>query len=138
MAFIQGRGGEAFGSLALLAMAGFRVLPSMAALMATTNEIRTSWPAFERTTAELAAAQPVLHAADRPYERITFEESIEVRDASFTYPARPTGPARHRPCASPSAPRTPSWAAAVPARPPWWTWSSASTTPSAVGSTWTG
>ena len=65
VAFIQGRGGEAFGSLALLAMAGFRVLPSMAALMATTNEIRTSWPAFERTTAELAAAQPVLHAAER-------------------------------------------------------------------------
>ena len=88
VAFIQGRGGEAFGSLALLAMAGFRVLPSMAALMATTNEIRTSWPAFERTTAELAAAQPVLHAADRPYERITFEESIEVRDASFTYPGK--------------------------------------------------
>ena len=88
VAFIQGRGGEAFGSLALLAMAGFRVLPSMAALMATTNEIRTSWPAFERTTAELAAAQPVLHAADRPYERVTFEESIEVRDASFTYPGK--------------------------------------------------
>ena len=39
VAFIQGRGGEAFGSLALLAMAGFRVLPSMAALMATTNAV---------------------------------------------------------------------------------------------------
>ena len=40
------------------------------------------------TSLLLAAAQPVLHAADRPYERITFEESIEVRDASFTYPGK--------------------------------------------------
>ena len=87
-AFVQGRGDEAFASLALLAMAGFRVLPSMAALMATSNEIRTSWPAFERTTAELADAQPVLDAADRPYERVGFSRAIEVRGASYTYPGK--------------------------------------------------
>ncbi len=86
LAFAQGRAEEAFGSLALLAMAGFRVLPSMAALMATSNEIRTSWPAFERTTAELTDAQPVLDAADRPYERLKFSREIEVRGASYTYP----------------------------------------------------
>lgn len=86
LAFAQGRAEEAFGSLALLAMAGFRVLPSMAALMATSNEIRTSWPAFERTTAELADAQPVLDAADRPYERLEFSREIEVRGASYAYP----------------------------------------------------
>ncbi|MCK6094743.1 ABC transporter ATP-binding protein/permease [Micrococcus sp. EYE_162] len=87
-AFLSGRGEEAFGSLALLAMAGFRVLPSMAAIMATSNEIRTSWPAFERTVSELKDAQPVLASADRAYEHIDFTRSLEVRDASFTYPGK--------------------------------------------------
>ena len=88
VSFASGRGGQAFGSLALLAMAGFRVLPSMASIMATSNEIRTSWPAFERTVAELKDAQPVLDAADRAYEHIDFTRSLEVRDASFTYPGK--------------------------------------------------
>lgn len=86
--FLTGRGEQAFGSLALLAMAGFRVLPSMASIMATSNEIRTSWPAFERTVEELKDAQPVLDAADRAYETIDFTRSLEVRNASFTYPGK--------------------------------------------------
>ena len=86
--FLTGRGEQAFGSLALLAMAGFRVLPSMASIMATSNEIRTSWPAFERTVKELKDAQPVLDAADRAYETIDFTRSLEVRNASFTYPGK--------------------------------------------------
>ena len=88
VSFASGRGDQAFGSLALLAMAGFRVLPSMASIMATSNEIRTSWPAFERTVAELKDAQPVLDAARRPYDRLDFTRSLEVRDASFTYPGK--------------------------------------------------
>ena len=86
--FLTGRGEQAFSSLALLAMAGFRVLPSMASIMATSNEIRTSWPAFERTVKELKDAQPVLDAADRAYETIDFTRSLEVRNASFTYPGK--------------------------------------------------
>ncbi|MDY6055331.1 ABC transporter ATP-binding protein [Micrococcus sp.] len=86
VAFLSGRGAEAFGSLALLAMAGFRVLPSMAAIMATSNEIKTSWPAFERTVAELRDAQPVLARADTPYETLPFTESVRVDHASFSYP----------------------------------------------------
>ncbi|WP_144825388.1 ABC transporter ATP-binding protein [Micrococcus luteus] len=85
-AFLAGQGDQAFGSLALLAMAGFRVLPSMAAIMATSNEIKTSWPAFERTVAELKDAQPVLQAADAAYAPVPFEREIAVRDASFRYP----------------------------------------------------
>jgi len=88
VAFASGRGDQAFGSLALLAMAGFRLLPSIASVMATSNEIRASWPAFERTVAELKDAQPVLDAADRPYDRLPFERSLEVRNASFTYPGK--------------------------------------------------
>lgn len=84
--FLSGSGDQAFGSLALLAMAGFRVLPSMASIMATSNEIRTSWPAFERTTAELSDAQPVLAAASRPYDRLDFINALEARGASYTYP----------------------------------------------------
>lgn len=88
VAFASGRGDQAFGSLALLAMGGFRLLPSMATVMATSNEIRASWPAFERTVAELKDAQPVLDAADRPYDRLPFERSLEARNASFTYPGK--------------------------------------------------
>ena len=83
--FLSGQGDGAFGALALLAMAGFRVLPSLTTIMATSNEIRASWPAFERTVSELRDAQPVLRAADLPYDRLPYDEQIEVRGASFRY-----------------------------------------------------
>lgn len=86
--FMTGRGQDAFGSLALLAMAGFRVLPSMATIMATSNEIKASWPAFERTTSELRDAQPVLRAADQPYAPLAYEHAIELRGAGYTYPGK--------------------------------------------------
>ena len=83
--FLTGQGDSAFGSLALLAMAGFRVLPSLTTIMATSNEIRASWPAFERTVSEVRDAQPVLRTADLPYDRLPYEHRLEVRDATFRY-----------------------------------------------------
>lgn len=83
--FLSGQGDNAFASLALLALAGFRVLPSLTTVMATSNEIRASWPAFERTVSELRDAQPVLHGVNQPYEALPYEERIEVKGASFSY-----------------------------------------------------
>lgn len=83
--FLGGQGDNAFASLALLALAGFRVLPSLTTVMATSNEIRASWPAFERTVSELRDAQPVLHGVNQPYEALPYEERIEVKGASFSY-----------------------------------------------------
>ena len=85
LTFLNGQGDSAFGSLALLAMAGFRVLPSLTAIMATSNEIRASWPAFERTVSEVKDAQPVLRSADLPYDRLPFDQQIDVRSATFSY-----------------------------------------------------
>ncbi|XNZ00545.1 ABC transporter ATP-binding protein [Micrococcus luteus] len=85
LTFLNGQGDSAFGSLALLAMAGFRVLPSLTAIMATSNEIRASWPAFERTVSEVKDAQPVLRSADLPYDRLPFDQQIDVRRATFSY-----------------------------------------------------
>ncbi len=80
---------EAVAVLAILAAAGFRLLPSAVRLLAAMNVVRFGKPSFDLLVTELAAARELegeaLPAGEPGPPRIQLRHQVQVEDVVFAY-----------------------------------------------------
>lgn len=77
---------RAVSMLALFAVAGFRILPSMTAALASLSSIRVGSVGLQSVIAETHDAQRIILRHHAPAERMPFQESLQLRDLRFSYP----------------------------------------------------
>ena len=83
--FVLASAAEALPMLALLAAAGFRVLPSIARFLGSFNGIRVGLPALDMVRADIAAAQDIERAQTEVPVPLDVRREITVEGVSFRY-----------------------------------------------------
>lgn len=80
---------DALADLAVIALAGFRLLPSLTRLMATLNGVKASMPALQLLLAELRDADAVDAERQQPVVALPLRDRLEIRDLCFSYETSP-------------------------------------------------
>lgn len=76
---------QALGTLALIALAGFRLLPSLTRLMATLNGVKASLPALDLLLEELREADGVRARRGPDSPPRPLQEKLEIQNLHFSY-----------------------------------------------------
>lgn len=86
IAYSQDDPQKALGTVALVGVAGFRVLPSVVRLTASTNMVRAALPALDVVEPDLLMANTqVAVPSAQPVERLPLETKLELIDVNFRY-----------------------------------------------------
>lgn len=78
----------AIGTLALIALAGFRVLPSLTRLMASLNGIKSSTPGLEIVLDELQEAEKVKRSRGGPIIPLPLTRELVIEGVGYAYESR--------------------------------------------------
>lgn len=85
MAYVQDPSSGALSTLAIFAVAGFRVLPSTVRLLSSLNLIRTGTPALMLVERDLEAAARTKSTPVADAERLPFTRTVDFNDVHFRY-----------------------------------------------------